>query len=147
MHEGAGKVSSYMMYGAALSRKAQSNRTEDLKRELDSCKGEKDIVCSLFKELEQSEQIHYPYNIWLKFDGEGNDRLSADEPFPSLNGSTSYSASSNQNDFAVTRFEYKEGSIKGLVETEIGALGEVSEYAYDAKGRLIASDEHGVHTA
>lgn len=94
MHEGSGKVSSYMMYGAALGRKAQSNRTEDLKRELDSCKGEKDIVCSLFKELEQSEQIHYPYNIWLKFDGEGNDRLNADEPFPmtpvSMNGGTAY---------------------------------------------------------
>lgn len=94
MHEGAGKVSSYMMYGAALSKKAQSNRTEDLERELNICKGEKDIVCSLFKELEQSEQIHYPYNIWLKFDGEGDNRLNADEPFPmtpvSLNGGTAY---------------------------------------------------------
>lgn len=96
MHEGSGKVSSLMMYGAALTRKSQTNKTDELKKELDSCKNEKDkdIVNSLFKELEQSEQIHYPYNIWLKFDGEGNDRLNADEPFPMtdvpMNGGTAY---------------------------------------------------------
>ena len=96
MHEGSGKVSSLMMYGAALTRKSQTNKTDELKKELDSCKNEKDkdIVNSLFKGLEQSEQIHYPYNIWLKFDGEGNDRLNADEPFPMtdvpMNGGTAY---------------------------------------------------------
>ena len=96
MHEGSGKVSSLMMYGAALTRKSQTNKTDELKKELDSCKNEKDkdIVNSLFKGLEQSEQIHYSYNIWLKFDGEGNDRLNADEPFPMtdvpMNGGTAY---------------------------------------------------------
>ena len=40
------------------------------------------MVSDLFRELEQQEQIIYPFNIWLKFDGEADHRLEATDPFP-----------------------------------------------------------------
>lgn len=39
------------------------------------------MVLELFRKTEQVEQIQFPYNIWLKFDGEADDHLPPEEPF------------------------------------------------------------------
>ena len=57
------------------------NKTDDILEELKKCEGEQDLVCTLFKATEQVTQIRYPYNIWLKFDGEADNRLAANTPF------------------------------------------------------------------
>lgn len=77
-----GSTRSTQMYGAALDKKSVFSSTDDLLKELQTCDGEEDLVCALFKETERAGQIRYPHTIWLKFDGEGNDRLAGDEPFP-----------------------------------------------------------------
>lgn len=77
-----GTTRSTQMYGAALDKKSLFSSTDGLLKELQACDGEEDLVCALFKETERAEQIRYPHTIWLKFDGEGNDRLAGDEPFP-----------------------------------------------------------------
>lgn len=60
----------YTMFGAALDRKSEFRDGNAIWAELDACQGETDLVSDLFRELEQQEQIVYPFNIWLKFDGE-----------------------------------------------------------------------------
>lgn len=85
---------STQMYGAALDKKSVFSSTGDLIKELQACGGEEDLVCALFKETERASRIHYPYTIWLKFNGEGNNRLAGDRPFPMTavteNGRTLY---------------------------------------------------------
>ena len=80
--KGAGKVRSTLMYGAALDQWSDLTKTSDIWNELNQCEGEEDLICTLFKQTERVEQIKYPFNIWLKFSGEANDRLAGDEPFP-----------------------------------------------------------------
>ena len=72
----------YTMFGAALDRKSEFRDGNAIWAELDACQGETDLVSDLFRELEQQEQIIYPFNIWLKFDGEADHRLEATDPFP-----------------------------------------------------------------
>lgn len=72
----------YTMFGAALDRKSEFRDGNAIWAELDACQGETDLVSDLFRELEQQEQIVYPFNIWLKFDGEADHRLEATDPFP-----------------------------------------------------------------
>ena len=69
------------MYGAALDKWSELTKTDDILEELKKCEGEQDLVCTLFKATEQVTQIRYPYNIWLKFDGEADNRLAANTPF------------------------------------------------------------------
>lgn len=92
--KGAGKVRSTLMYGAALDQWSDLTKTSDIWNELNRCEGEEDLICTLFKETEKAEQIRYSHQIWLKFDGEGSDRLAGDEPFPMTavteNGHTCY---------------------------------------------------------
>lgn len=92
--KGAGKIRSTLIYGASLDKWNDLTKTSDIWNELDQCEGEEDLVCTLFKEAERVEQIKYPFNIWLKFSGEANDRLAGDEPFPMIdfteNGRTLY---------------------------------------------------------
>lgn len=76
-----GTTRSTKMYGAALDKKSVFASTDDLLKELQKCDGEEDLVCALFREQERVSQIHYPYTIWLKFAGEGNNRLAGDQPF------------------------------------------------------------------
>lgn len=89
-----GTTRSTQMYGAALDKKSVFSSTDGLLKELQTCDGEEDLVCALFREQERVRQIHYPYTIWLKFDGEGNNRLAGDQPFPMTavteNGHTLY---------------------------------------------------------
>lgn len=75
------KTISTQMYGAALSKWDELTKTSDIIEELDKCKGENDLVCTLFKSTEQATQIKYPYNIWLKFSGQSADRLDSDTTF------------------------------------------------------------------
>lgn len=76
-----GTTRSTKMYGAALDKKSVFASTDDLLKELQKCDGEEDLVCALFREQERVSQIHYPYTVWLKFAGEGNNRLAGDQPF------------------------------------------------------------------
>ena len=75
------KTISAQMYGAALDKWSELTKTDDILEELKKCEGEQDLVCTLFKATEQVTQIRYPYNIWLKFDGEADNRLAANTPF------------------------------------------------------------------
>ena len=76
-------VSTYM-YGASIDKKSRFENTNDLIKEIGLCKNESDIVHSMFKSMEKHEQIIYDHKIWLKFDGEGNDRLNPKEGFPMI---------------------------------------------------------------
>jgi hypothetical protein len=80
--KGRGHTTSTYMYGASLDKKAKFDDAKDISAELERCKNEEDIIDSMFKATEIQEQIIYDHTIWLKFDGEGNDRLNAKEGFP-----------------------------------------------------------------
>jgi len=114
--KGTGKVRSTLIYGAALDQWSDLTETKDIWNELDRCEGEEDLVCTLFRRTEQAEQITYPFHIWLKFDGEGNDRLAGDEPFPMTviteNGHTLY----------LSNYPFKVGSIKDGDEVYFAGL-------------------------
>lgn len=116
-HEGTGTSWNATMYGAYLSKNDELKNTDSVIRELQECKNEKkDVVIELFKYSEKTEQVKYPYTIWLKFDGEGNDRLRADEPFPmtdvKLNGNIAY----------LSNYPFKVWSIKDNDEAYFAAL-------------------------
>ena len=70
------------MYGVSLGRKDSFENTTEIVRELNRCSGESesDIVYRFFANSEQREQIILEHNIWMKFSGEGNDRLDPDKP-------------------------------------------------------------------
>lgn len=70
------------MYGAALNKRDNLEKSDEICKELAVCKKESDIVCDMFREFDKVEQKDYPFTVWLKFDGEANDRLCADEHFP-----------------------------------------------------------------
>lgn len=88
----------YTMYGATLNRldALKLNKLNGQREELSECANENDPVYDLFKPLDKVEQIKYPYTIWLKFDGNGNDRIAGDGVFPmtsvEVNGKTVYLA-------------------------------------------------------
>lgn len=75
------KTISTQMYGAVLDKWSELLSTDDILEELKRCENENDLVCTLFKATEQVSQIKYSYNIWLKFDGEADNRLAANTPF------------------------------------------------------------------
>lgn len=78
----AGKTWNAFMIGAALTSRDELKNTNDVIKELEACESEqKDIITALFKESEKAEQIKYPYNIWLKFIGEADDRYHPDERY------------------------------------------------------------------
>lgn len=73
------KTISTYIYGVALQQWDELKETSDITEELAKCRGESDLVTNLFKSTEQVTQIKYPFNIWLKFAGESDDRYAADE--------------------------------------------------------------------
>jgi len=75
------KTVSTQMYGAALDKGSELTKTKDIFEELEKCSKESDLVHSFFKATEVVTQIKYPYTIWLKFEGESDNRLAADSPF------------------------------------------------------------------
>lgn len=106
-YAGSGTVTSLKIYGASLNKKDNLDDTDTLLEELKFCRAEKkDCVSECFESVSKSEQKTYPYTIWLKFDGEGNDRLNANEGFPMtdviINGKTCY----------LSNYPFKVGSIK-----------------------------------
>lgn len=109
-------VSSMKMYGATLGKKEAFKSTQEVMDELDACRKENDIVCDMFKETEKVEQKKYPFNIWLKFDGEGNARLNANEGFPMvdvvINGKTVY----------LSNYPFKVWSVKENDDIYLAAL-------------------------
>ncbi len=76
------EVKSTFMYGASLDKKNIFENPNDILKEIEKCKNEEDIIDSMFRSFEGHEQVFYDHTIWLKFDGEGNDRLEAKEKFP-----------------------------------------------------------------
>jgi hypothetical protein len=80
--KGSGHTTSTFMYGASLDKKARFEDVKEISAELEKCKNEADIIDTMFRDSEQQEQVLYDHTIWLKFDGEGNDRLNAKEGFP-----------------------------------------------------------------
>lgn len=80
--KGNDKVTSVFMYGAALNRKTTFEDSREAWKEIEECGKDEDIVDSMFRMSEHKEQVMYDHTIWLKFEGEGNDRLEAKEGFP-----------------------------------------------------------------
>lgn len=72
-------TASFFMYGAELDKKKYDSMNQKL-FEISACANERDIVQEVFRE--NIEKVKYDYTIWLKFDGEGNDRLNPYEKFP-----------------------------------------------------------------
>lgn len=69
------------MYGADLGSKSKFDSTASIMKELDACKRDTDIIFDCFRETEIVEQIKFDHTIWLKFHGEADDRLAADDPY------------------------------------------------------------------
>ena len=115
-NEGKSTVRSIQMYGASLDKRKKELTVDEKLKELDACQADHDLVCELFQEMEHTEQIWYPYTIWLKFVGEGDDRFLPDETytltsFP-LNGNTAY----------LSNYPFRAGSVKEDDEIYIAAL-------------------------
>ncbi len=72
---------SLFMYGAELGKKKFTS-VDQKTLEVKSCAGERDIMQEVFRE--NVEQVKYDYTIWLKFDGEGNDRIDPKAKFPMI---------------------------------------------------------------
>lgn len=77
---GKGTTSIYM-YGAELDKKKMDSVEKKLAEAI-SASSEKDIMQAVFRE--NVEEKKYDYTIWLKFDGEGSDRLIPHEIFPMI---------------------------------------------------------------
>ncbi|MBD5532612.1 MAG: NgoFVII family restriction endonuclease [Lachnospiraceae bacterium] len=96
-------TTSIFMCGAELDKKKYDS-VEWKISEIKSCVDEKDIMQEVFRE--NIEEVKYNYTIWLKFAGEGSDRLNPYEKFPMikvlLDGKKVY----------VENYPYKVGAIK-----------------------------------
>lgn len=79
-NKGSQTTYSTKMYGAVLDRRASAKWEDELKQ----CKGEResDKVYQMFQEAQALSEIKYDHNIWLKFDGDAEDRIGRDEQFP-----------------------------------------------------------------
>ena len=118
-NKGTVSTKSTMMYGTSLSHsiKYDSNTPTDvITKELDASKKDLDMIFDMFKETEVVNQIKYNHTIWLKFDGEGNDRLKADEGFPMV------SVQINGKKVYLSNYPFKVGSIKDDDEIYLAAL-------------------------
>lgn len=73
--KGTGETYSTFMYGAVVDNKKKLTDINDIRKELDSCKSETDVVHGMFKEAEKRKLISLGNNVWMKFAGEGNDRI------------------------------------------------------------------------
>lgn len=114
--KGKSKTTNVFMYGASLDKKTIFDDADSALKEIEKCKSEKDIIHSMFKSLEQKEQIIYDHTIWLKFDGEGNDRLEAKEKFPMTSVQTA------EGILYLSNYPFKVHSIKEDDEIYFAAL-------------------------
>ncbi len=80
-NKGAVPTESIRMYGAALGRSAGFT-TSEAQAEIQKTAAESDAVYDLFRENEVVSEVKYPHTIWLKFDGDAEERIGADESFP-----------------------------------------------------------------
>ena len=89
----AGTTTSIQMYGASLSKKTAFSPDEALE-DVRRGRGESDAVFDMFREAEVMSEIKYPHTIWLKFDGEADNRIAGNAQFPmvkvKLNGKEVY---------------------------------------------------------
>lgn len=79
-NKGTQTAFSAKMYGAVLNKKTSVKWEDELKQ----CKGEggSDKVYQMFREAQVLSEIKYDHNIWLKFDGDAEDRIGRDDQFP-----------------------------------------------------------------
>lgn len=66
---------STFMYGALIEKRKKLSTAQDIINELDKCKAETDIIHNIFKDSEKRQLELLEHTIWLKFDGESNDRI------------------------------------------------------------------------
>lgn len=110
--------SNYTMYGTTLNPldELKLNSTNGQREELAACAKENDLIFELFRPLDREEQVKYPYTIWLKFDGSGNDRIAGDGVFPMVlieqNGKKRYLAN----------YPFKVHSVKDGDEVYLAAI-------------------------
>lgn len=64
-----------IMYGAEIDNQHKFNSMGKIADEIEKSKSDKDIVYNMFKGLEQRDIIELDHTIWMKFAGEGNDRI------------------------------------------------------------------------
>ena len=108
----------YTMYGATLNKLDALKLSKPIgqREELAECANETDPVYDLFKPLDRAEQIKYPYTIWLKFDGNGNDRIAGGGAFPmtsvEINGKNAY----------LSNYPFKVHSVKDGDEVYLAAI-------------------------
>ena len=92
-NKAAGNTTSIQMYGASLSKKTAFSPDAALE-EVRNGKGESDAVFDMFREAEVMFEIKYPHTIWLKFDGEADNRIARNAQFSmvkvKLNGKEVY---------------------------------------------------------
>ncbi len=83
---------SSFMYGAETERRKKFTDTQDIINELNKCKSETDIVHEMFKDSVQNVMIQSDHTVWLKFGGEGSDRIFGRYPMTevSINGKVTY---------------------------------------------------------
>lgn len=114
--KGKDKIINIFMYGASLDKKTAFENMDEALKEIEKCKSEEDIIDSMFRSSEQQEQIIYDHTIWLKFDGEGNDRLEAKEGFPMT------AVHANGGVLYLSNYPFKVHSIKEDDEIYLAAL-------------------------
>lgn len=114
--KGKGKTTSTFMYGASLDKKTTFEDCDEASKEIERCKFEEDIIDSMFRSSEQIERIIYDHTIWLKFDGEGNDRLEAKKGFPMT------AVHANGGIWYLSNYPFKVHSIKEDDEIYFAAL-------------------------
>lgn len=106
------QTTSMYMYGAELRKKKISN--DAILKEVTSAKNMPDIIQDIFQP--KTEEITFDHTIWLKFDGEGNNRINPFGPFPmvqvNLNGKKIY----------IQNYPYKVHSIKDGDEIYLAAI-------------------------
>ena len=105
-----------IMYGAILNDMDRRKLKDNPDAELAECANETDPIYDLFKPLDRAEQIKYPFTIWLKFDGNGNDRIAGDGAFPmtsvEINCKTAY----------LSNYPFKVHSVKDGDEVYLAAI-------------------------
>lgn len=109
-----------LMYGAEIGRsKLKTANDEQIKQEVTSGKDmmKNDVMADVFRE--ESIEKKYNFNIWLKFDGSGNDRIDPNSQFPIVNVDLQ-----GQNVY-IQNYPFKVGSIKNGDHIYLAAVSSV----------------------
>lgn len=115
------RVKSAKMFGATLDKKLDD--PHQALKELDACESDLDIIFDAFRSTEKRDAVLLDHTVWLKFDGEGNNRIAPEEAFPIIDVSVDGKRVYIQN------YPFRVGSIKAGDELYLAAI------STDSKGR------------